>query len=140
MKTTLKQIIDSAGAIQLLMGAKLPVKASYAVSKLAKACQSEMEDYNKTREKLFEDAGCTQMPAKDAKGNVQKNTDGTEMMEYVHPEDDAEKSKVKAVVAKVEELHGAEVSLNALPLDLEQFGNAEVPGAAFFGLEWAMKE
>lgn len=134
MKATLKQVLESTPAIQLLMGAKLPVKASYAVSKLAKACQIEIEDYNKTREKLFEDAGCKQQ------ANGQKNPDGTDIMEYVHPEDDADKSKVKAVVDKVEELQGAEVTLNALPLDLEQFGNVEVPGAAFFGLGWAMKE
>lgn len=130
MKATLKQINEGSGALNLLMGAKLPVKAAYAVSKLAKLCQNEMEHFGKQREKHFEDAGCKiEVTGKDKEGNETK--------EYVHPDG---KEKIDAVVKEVEEMMDAEVEISALPLDLEQFKDVELPGAAFFGLDWAMKK
>lgn len=130
LNTTLKQIMDANAALSILLGAKLPVKASYSVSKLAKACASEMEDYNKKREKMFGDAGCVLV-------TTGKNDDGSEKKEYQHPDD---KAKLDAVVKEIEELQGVEVEINALALDLDQFGSADVQGAAFYGLDWAMKE
>ena len=119
MKATLRQIIEGNAGLQLMLGSKLPVKASYAVSKLARACASELDDFNKQREKLFTDAGCTVVG-----------------QEYAHSEG---KEKIAAIIKEVEQLKDVEVEINALPLDLEQFGSGELPGAAFFGLDWAMK-
>lgn len=118
IKTTPKKIGEANAAITALLGAKLPVKAAYAVSKLGKACQAEMEDFSKAREKIFTDAGCT----------VRDN-------KYHHDE----KEKLDAAIKLADELSDAEVEIAALPLDIEQFGNAELPGHAFLGLDWAMK-
>ena len=119
ISTTLKTIVDSQASIQLLLDAKIPVKAAYAVSKLARACASEMEHYGEQRRKAFEAAGCV---VKDNK--------------WVHP--DGEEA-LKEAVKTADELLDAKVELNALPLDLDQFGNGDIVGAAFFNLEWAMK-
>jgi hypothetical protein len=123
IKSTLKEILDSFGSIQTLVGGKkMPPKAAYAVGKLARAVQSEIEQFYKTKEKIFTDAGCVVEPVKN---------------EYIHP---AEPTKLEEAKQAVEDLVGAEVELNALPLDIEQFGNAELDGNAFIGLDWAMKK
>lgn len=124
LKATLKQIAESTGSINLLMqGKKVPPKAAYAVSKLAKACANEMEHYGEQRKKVFDEAGCTV---------------DTEKSVYVHADG---QEKVDAVAKEAEQLLDAEVEINALALDLEQFGDkAELDAAAFFGLEWAMKQ
>jgi hypothetical protein len=129
IKTTLKQMMESNGALSLLLNAKLPVKASYSVSKLAKACANELTDYDKKRTKMFEDAGCVLTV-------VGKNDDDSEKKEYKHPDG---QEKVDAVVKEIEDLIDVEVEINALPLDLDQFKDAEVSGSAFYGLDWAMK-
>lgn len=119
IKTTLKNVMEASIGLDSLLKAKLPVKAKYAVSKLAEACQTELERYQKTRDKMFEDAGCT------------KND-----KEWLH--DDP--AVIKATAAAAIELISAEVEVGALPLDLEQFGDGEIEGPAFFGLDWAMKK
>jgi hypothetical protein len=122
IRTTLKSISEAMPALQLLLAAKLPVKAAYAVGKLSRACANEMEQYERDRAKLFAEAGCVV----DEKAN-----------KYVH-KDDA--TIVEKVSKEASEMLDAECEIVALPLDIEQFGNAEVPGAAFFGLDWAMKK
>lgn len=118
MKATITQIQQAIPCIQMLMNAKLPAKAAYAVSKLGKACDAEFTEYQQARTKIFEGGGCV----------IKDNA-------YVN--DDAEKLAV--CVAEANAVAGLEVELNALPLDLDHFGNAEIPGSAFYGLEFAMK-
>lgn len=121
IKTTPKQIGEAMFAIGQLQGAKsVPVKAAYAVGKLARACQAEMDDYRKAREKIFTDAGCT----------VDEKT-----QQYTH----ADAAVLKATIKSADELTDAEVEINALPLDIELFKDCEVPGGSFLGLDWAMK-
>jgi hypothetical protein len=129
MDVTIKQIRDALPALQQLMSAKLPAKAAYAVSKLATTCQKEANHYNAMRTKCFEDAGCK-----------------IEGDEWIHPDDPREndkpmkeKPKRDEVVKHTEEMLDTTVSINVLPLDLEQFKDAEIPGGAFFSLDWAMK-
>ena len=132
IKTSPKQIAICMGSLEALMGAKLPVKATYAVGKLARACHAAMETYNKDRQKEFEDAGCKTV----IKG---KNPDGSDREVYEHPEDDEAKTKLKAVQKKTEEMAEVEIEVNALPLDLAQFGDVDLPGNALYGLDWAVK-
>lgn len=118
--TNLKSVIQSVPAVNALLAApKLPAKASYAVSKLADACAREMQEYDKARAKVFVDAGCT----------IEENA-------YVHPDPEV----MKKCAADIEGLLGIDVTLNANPMDIDQFGNCEVPGNAFAGLDWAMKQ
>lgn len=122
MKTTLKQIIAAQPALQKLQTVQaLPVKADYAVSKLARACDAEIEQYNAVRKKRFEAAGCTV--------NVEKNA-------YVHPEGE---DKLKQLAEEIDQVLDVEIEINALALDLDLFGNHDVPGGSFYGLDWAMK-
>ncbi len=119
MKVTLKQIQAGTNAINSLLVSRLPVKAAYRVSKLASAMEAEQRHYDAAREKVFKDAGC-----EIKEGN------------WVH--DDP--AVLETATKQIEELLGEEVELNFLPLDIEQFGDASVPGNAFAGLGWAMKE
>lgn len=121
MQATLKQLNDSQQAVQLLLESKLPAKAAYAVSKLAAACLQELQDYQAARAKIFTDGGCV----------VDANR-----KEWVHPDG---KERRDEAVKQADELLGATVTLNVTPLDLEQFKDVEVPGGAFFALDWAMK-
>lgn len=124
IKATPKKITEGLAALNLMMSpsVKLPAKAAYGLGKLAKACNAEMKDYGEARNKVFEQHGCTL-----------KGPEGKQEWTHEDPE------KLKAAIAEADQLADVEVELNAIPLDLEQFGNAEVPGA-FFGLDWAMKE
>jgi hypothetical protein len=141
IKTTVQQITESSPALVLLTnGRNVPAKVGYSISKLAKACQNEMEHFEERRTKVFTDAGCTLVPKKDAEGAPLKDPkSGQPIMEWVHPED---KAKVDAAVKEVEDMRGAETELNALllphPLGAE-YGKAEFDGAPFYGLDWALK-
>lgn len=119
IKTTPKKIMEGMPGLNALLQAKLPVKAKYSVSKLGRACQEELETFEKTREKIFTDAGCV-------KGETK----------WTHPDGP---DAVQTATKEVDELAGVEVEINALPLDLEQFGNGDIEGPAFYGLDWAMK-
>lgn len=119
IKTTPATIALAIGSLTALMGAKLPVKAAYTVSKLARACDAELETYNAARAKIFTDAGCV--------------VEGTQ---YVHKTDP---TKLAEAIKQGDELGTVECELNALPLDIEQFKDCDVPGNAFYGLDWAMK-
>jgi hypothetical protein len=121
MKTTLKEINASIPSLRILSkGKKVPPKANYAISKLAKACDNELEHYNQERHKLFVAAGCT------------VSEDGEK---YLHETP----GKVDEIEKQAKEMLEAEVELNALPLNIEQFGDAEFEnGCAFYGLDWAM--
>lgn len=119
IKTTFKTVDASKQSLQALFSTKLPVKAAYAVGKLAQACDGAMAEYAEKRGKIFETAGCV---AKDGK--------------WVH----IEQGVIDACVKEADELSEAEVELNALPLDIEQFGSVEVPGYVFVHLDWAVKQ
>lgn len=131
MNTTIKQIAEATAAINVLMGAKLPVKAAYAVSKLAKLCSNEMEHFGKQRDKVFEDRGCTITETEN------KDANGEPIKEWSHPDG---KEAMAAVLKEIDEMMQSAVEISAVPLDIEQFGDADVPGGAFFGLDWAMKQ
>lgn len=130
IKTTLKNIAAAMPGLAALINSKLPVKAAYAVSKLAKACGAEMHEYDQRREKIFTEAGCTV----EARGKHPGT--GEELREWVNP---VAPDKLLDAIKQADELLTQEVELNALPLDLEQFGTADVPGGVFLGLDWAMK-
>lgn len=126
IKTTNRQIVDGTGSINTLLKSILPSKAAYSVSKLANACVSEQKSYETAREKIFTDAGCEIR---------ETGPDGAKVREWTHDD----KEVVEKAKASVNDLLDAEVELNALPLDIDQFGNAELPGNAFTGLDWAIK-
>jgi hypothetical protein len=118
LKTTPRKITEGMAGLDALLKAKLPVKAKYAVARLARACQDELEQFGKVREKVFKEAGC-------AAGEKS----------WTHEDPD----RLAHAVKEVEEMMDAECEINALPLDLDQFGDGEVEGPAFLGLDWAMK-
>ena len=117
IKVTLKQLAGSQVGMSALLGAKLPIKAKYAVSKLAGAIDKELESFNAARNKIFDDAGCTVVDKA-----------------YSHTDKDALAKAIK----DAEELATSEVELNALPLNLDQFGDGDIDGPAFYGLMWAV--
>ena len=119
IKTTPKLIRGCIGSLNELSGSALPVKAAYSVSKLIAACNSELRDFEAARNKIFADAGCT------INDKTQWTHENLEVLEA--------KKKV------VEELLDVETEINALPLDIEQFGSATVPGGVFAELFWALK-
>lgn len=118
IKATNQQILDSIFATQILMACKLPIKAAYAVSKLGKACAIEERDINEMKQKIFTEGGCTIIDGRWS---------------------GADEEKFAAAIKEVEAMLSIEIEINAIPLDIEQFGNAEIPGNAFYGLDWAMK-
>lgn len=118
LKATLRQVIEAGPGLQMLSSVKLPIKAAYAVGKLAAAFSRESEHYSQLKDKVFKEAGC----------RIDKN-------QWTH--DDPE--VMERCIKEVEELAAADVELAALPLDLEQFGNAEVPAHALMHLDWAIK-
>lgn len=131
IKTTPKQIGESQMAVIALLNSRLPVKAAYSVSKLARACDVEMQQYNMAREKIFMGAGCTVITTEEVIKGEKKT-----ISNYTH----VDSEQLAQCIKDGDELATTPVEINALPLDLEQFGEAELPGSAFYGLEWAMKD
>lgn len=119
IKTTPDQIAKSVAAINMLLSMKLPAKAAYAVSKLARVCKEENDAFDRDRAKVFEDAGCT---VKDSN--------------YVHETDPA---KLEEAIQAAQERRMVDCEINALPLDIEHFKDVELPGDVFLSLDWAMK-
>lgn len=122
LTATFAQIIEARIGLEPLMAAKLPVKAKYAVGKLAHACDMAIREFQAASARICRDRGCT----------IEKDGDRSR---FVH--DDPE--VLDAAQREVDELRQCETGLNALPLDLEQFKDADIEGPAFYGLEWAMK-
>lgn len=136
IKTTNREIQQSTGCINVLLVAKLPAKATYSVSKLAGACMAEQKTFSEATKKVFEEAGCKIVTKKVKVAD--KDTGGTkEVDSSVWHHDDA--AVLASTVATVEEMADAEVEINALPLNIDQFGNAELPGNTFIGLDWAIQ-
>lgn len=131
INTTPAKIDIALTALRVLGAAKLPAKAAYSVSKLAKACDNQLRDFHTEREKIFTAAGCTKEVVPEKKAQ-----DGSPMMKWVHPDP----GELAAAIKETDALADVDVELaGVLPLDIEQFGNAELPGHAFYGLDWAMK-
>ena len=120
----------------LLSTKRLPAKASYSVSKLADACQAESQTFDKARQKLFSDAGCTIKVTKISVVDEDGKPKEIERSEWVHDDPAA----FDAVKEQAMQLETMEVEINALLLDIDQFGSAELPGNAFTGLDWAVKK
>lgn len=122
IRATTKQVSKGIPVLQLMLAndVRLPAKAARVVGRLFQASIDEMSKYEEERRKLFESHGCTV----DEKAN-----------KWTHADPD----KLTAAIKEVDELLDAETEINALPLDLELFKDAEVPGG-FYGLDWAMKD
>jgi hypothetical protein len=146
IKTTLKQVIEAQGAINSLMSVKhLPSKVSYAVGKLAKACKSELEHYEEKRKEIFIKHGCVLSAVIDPTTSKAVLVQGQPVQEWKHPEDDEAKTKLLAAVMEGTELIDADTEIHALHLYLDKFvdkdgKDLDIPGDAFFGLDWAVKE
>lgn len=137
---TLKQLQAGRVGIGELLKAQLPMKAKYAVGRLADRVQEELEKFDKARDRHFRAAGCTtqKVVMPNPKAGQENERDTIEVEQYVHPEGEA---KLKELNQQVEDMMGATVSLPCHPLDIEQFGNATISGPAFLGLTgWAFKD
>lgn len=122
MKATITQLQNSAGVLQEVLACpRVPAKAVYAVTKLINAMNPELEAFGKARDRVFQEHGCVVV------GNTWANPEQPEAL--------------SAALVEIADLaNQTEVELNALQLDPEQFGNAEIPGNTFMVLAWAMKE
>ena len=116
---TLRQISKGMANLQQLVPCRVPIKAAYAISKLINACNAEITEFSKVRDGLYREGGCTIADSR-----------------WIH-EDPAILAKLQADVEEM--LDSTAVQLNALHLDIAQFGNCELPAGAFIDLEWALK-
>lgn len=151
----LRQVIVGFGAIQAIAMRnpenglplfRLPSKADYAVGKLQDASEGELAKYHKKREAKQAFFGVR--PKDDQTGfeiDPDKVPESFETREDESEEDRAARLKdfrtnaVADFLVELEELLDTETELNALPLDLAQFKDAEVPPGFFAALGWAMK-
>jgi len=121
LTATFRQVIDGRAGLRPLESAKLPVKLKYSVERLAAACDRAIREFHIKRGKLFEEAGCTVV------------IDGNGDRQYDH----ADRSILSQVSSQIEELMDVQIEIQAMALDIEAFGDMEIEGPAFYGLEWA---
>ncbi|QKJ99935.1 MAG: hypothetical protein HND40_10370 [Ignavibacteriota bacterium] len=57
MQLTLKQILESVDSLGKLLNKELPVKTAYRLGRLSKAIQSELDQFNLTRNNLIKKYG-----------------------------------------------------------------------------------
>lgn len=132
IKCTPKLIQAGGDRINYLLQADIPALAADRVSRLAEACQKELERFSGVRQKLFEKAGCT---IETVKVTDQKTGEQVDQGQWAH----ADPVAFEAVKLEAAELEDGELELAVLPLDIAHFKDAILKGNAFVGLGWAMK-
>lgn len=96
-KLKLGEIVNSVEALNELIKIKMPVKASYAITRTIKSLSSVLETYNEKRDELMKEFG-TPVEGKDgnytfSKENSQKFTD--EIKKLLEVEEDINIHKLK---------------------------------------------
>ena len=142
MKCTVQQIQQAIPAFNELAGRKdIPAKPAYSVAKLIKAATNELKDFDEERTKIFTDAGCALEDIKDEKGEVVTGQDGKPQQKYAH----ADQAVLDGCVKKAGEMAEAEVEINALAINLDQFVTAKgdelcIEPWVLLSLDWAIKQ
>jgi hypothetical protein len=120
---TNKQLMDSIGALQVLMEERIPAKTSYTIDWNADRVERETKLIAKKRMEIFRDHA-----EWDAKTERPLLVDGQV------------KWKDEAGQTEMEELMAIETEIEYRPISLDSMGNVAVPPLVFRLLRWMFEE
>lgn len=107
MQLKLKQIIESVDSLSKLLNKELPVKTAYRLGRLTKTIQSELEQFNLTRNNLIKKYG------KEKDGQYQ-----------IDPED---KPTLNKFNNEIDDLLSVEVEIDAYePISIDELGDIKL--------------
>lgn len=107
MKATLKDILQNVESLGKLLNKELPVKTAYRLGRLSKALQSELDQFNITRNNLIKKYG------KEKEGQYQIDPEDKEAMEKFNKE--------------IEELLAIEIHIDAYdPIPVDDLGEIKL--------------
>lgn len=107
MKITLKELLQNVNSLSNLLNKELPVKTAYRLGRLSKAIQSELDQFNLTRNNLIKKYG------KEKDGQYQ-----------IDPED---KTTMKKFEKEIEELLSVEITIDAYdPIAVDDLGDIKL--------------
>lgn len=107
MKLTLKELLQNVESLGKLLNKELPVKTAYRLGKLSKALQSELDQFNLTRNNLIKKYG------KEKDGQYQIDPDDKEALEKFNKE--------------IEELLSVEINIDVYdPISVDELGEIKL--------------
>ncbi len=109
VKVSLGELKDIGEGMGELANTKLPVKTSYAISKINKQIVAEFQEFDKERVKILD---AYSKKGEDGKPVIENNNYVIEDME--------------AFTKEFNELCAIEVEINAEPISIEQLGDIEI--------------
>lgn len=107
MKLTLKDLLQNVESLGKLLKKELPVKTAYRLGRLSKVLQSELDQFNLTRNNLIKKYG------KEKEGQYQIDPEDKEALEKFNKE--------------IEELLTVEISIDAYdPISVDDLGDIKL--------------
>jgi hypothetical protein len=107
MTVTLKDIVQNVDSLRKLLNKELPVKTAYRLGRLSKAIQSELDQFNLTRNNLIKKYG------KEKAGQHQIDPDDKEAFEKFNNE--------------IESLLSVEIKIDAYePIAIDELGDIKL--------------
>lgn len=107
MKATLKEILQNVESLSKLLNKELPVKTAYRLGRLSKVLQSELDQFNLTRNNLIKKYG------KEKDGQYQIEPDDKEALEKFNKE--------------IEELLTVEINIDSYnPINVDDLGDIKL--------------
>lgn len=107
MKLTLKELLQNVESLGKLLNKELPVKTAYRLGRLSKVLQSELEQFNLTRNNLIKKYG------KEKDGQYQIDPDDKVVMEKFNEE--------------IEQLLEIEINIDAYdPISVDELGEIKL--------------
>ncbi|MFZ5986929.1 MAG: hypothetical protein ACOYWZ_07380 [Bacillota bacterium] len=121
MKLTLKEILQNVESLGKLLNKELPVKTAYRLGRLSKALQSELDQFNLTRNNLIKKYG------KEKDGQYQ-----------IDPED---KISIEKFSKEIDELLAIEINIDAYdPISIDDLGEIKLSAIDMNNLSIFFKE
>lgn len=116
IEVKLKDLVAASPAIAVVMSVKLPAKVAYRLSRIQSKIQSELREFNTQRDAIIK-----RMGEEDPPGSGQIIVKG--------------KDKLEAFAAEVDGLGNVMVKIDRDPIDISEFGNAEIDAATLAACE-----
>ena len=129
MKVTVtnNRLAQSAQALQVLSQERLPVKAAFAITRNLRVLQDQLKDVEEVRQRLLKEKAIL-----DEQDNPKVDEDGQAQFDS----DEEREAFLKAV----NDLYSEEVEVDIRKVTIDSFGDAEVPAAVLYALDWMVDD
>lgn len=133
---TLEQLIESAGAASQLLSKSIPIRTAFQLSKIAKASNVELEQYNASQNTLSE-----RYANKDEDGKaIRLAVDGGPYVEGQSFRYDIPADKLEGFGKEMKELQSIEVEIPGQQIKVSELGDISIEPGLLMKLEWLITD